>query len=537
MAKKTKGGIDVVPAESLLAEELAAVVTGVESVMTAVDSAVSDIESEEVSDGSGATGLAEVVADEPPPSDAEIADILGTNETIGRAGRPVSDLDEGEMGYAGPKVIPPSPFALEQDKWGERKGREMVAKGGVLEAFGISPEAAADFHTVAFEPAPVLTEKCADPFRQTFLKNVLESQEYKEMSQYTILNPDAAEIATAHFSNSYVKLVKELAETADDGSRRSEMKRSLQTGRAAAEAAKGAKTDIDSMETVGNAFGLDSGPGGKMDYKKASEIFKKIRKDSRLRGIIDEAGRFRMVSQSRRRNRVKHGTDEVVGLEFGSDISRLVPAELTALSSGVEEFELDALRRIAESQAVQFQMRATAPVGRGPVVVVVDESGSMDGAKIQKAKGLALSVAWTARQQKRWVGLVGFSSGCDGTLCVLPPTGWDDKKLFSWLEHFYGNGTSLDVPIQELPFKYWPKLIESGATRGKTDIIIITDAIVNAPQPMIDKFNDWRKQEQARVTTLVIESQPGDMAKVSDVCHLVRTLDADDESVASTLDI
>jgi len=102
-----------------------------------------------------------------------------------------------------------------------------------------------------------------------------------------------------------------------------------------------------------------------------------------------------------------HGLDDVVGVEPGGDVGRLLPSELARLM--IPELELDTLRRIAERQALCREHHATESVGKGPIIVSIDESGSMEGEKAHTAKALALALAWIARRQRRWCGLVAYS--------------------------------------------------------------------------------------------------------------------------------
>ena len=120
----------------------------------------------------------------------------------------------------------------------------------------------------------------------------------------------------------------------------------------------------------------------------------------------------------------------------------------------VEELELDTLRRLVERQALCRVHRAVEPVGKGPILVTVDESGSMEGRKVDTAKALALALAWIARQQRRWCGLVAYSGDSGERLLALPPGRWDENALADWLEQFIGCGSSLDVPVRELPDYY-----------------------------------------------------------------------------------
>ncbi|OWK34670.1 hypothetical protein FRUB_10641 [Fimbriiglobus ruber] len=78
--------------------------------------------------------------------------------------------------------------------------------------------------------------------------------------------------------------------------------------------------------------------------------FQRVRGDPALWRICDLAGRFRRVAQSKQRQKAVHGLDDVVGVETGGDVGRLLPAELARLV--VPELELDALRRIVEKQAL-----------------------------------------------------------------------------------------------------------------------------------------------------------------------------------------
>jgi uncharacterized protein with von Willebrand factor type A (vWA) domain len=45
----------------------------------------------------------------------------------------------------------------------------------------------------------------------------------------------------------------------------------------------------------------------------------------------------------------------------------------------------------------------------------------MAGDKVHTAKALALALAWIARQQKRWCGLVAYSGDSGERLLALPP--------------------------------------------------------------------------------------------------------------------
>jgi uncharacterized protein with von Willebrand factor type A (vWA) domain len=256
-----------------------------------------------------------------------------------------------------------------------------------------------------------------------------------------------------------------------------------------------------------------------------------VRADPNLRRICELAGRYRRVAQSKQRRKASHGLDDVVGVVMDADLGRLLPHELAKLA--IPEFEDDTLRRLVERQTQCREYQSTEPVAKGPILVSVDESGSMKGEKAHTAKALALALAWIARQQRRWCGLVAYSGDTGERLLALPPGRWNEVALMDWLAEFLSGGSNLDVPVREMP-DYYQKL---GAPVGKTDVIFITDAICSIPAKLQEQFLDWKRHVQARLITLVIKSKPGDLTAISDEVHLVPALDVTETAVEHVLSI
>ena len=157
----------------------------------------------------------------------------------------------------------------------------------------------------------------------------------------------------------------------------------------------------------------------------------------------------------------------------------------------------------------------------------------MEGAKAHTAKALALALAWVARQQRRWAGLVAYSGGSGERLLALPPGRWDESALCDWLAAFIGRGSDLDLPIEELPRMYK----EIGAPTGVTDVVMVTDARCRIPADLRDRFLVWKRATKARVVALVIDNPPGDLALVSDEVHSVRSLDPAGDAVGRVLSL
>lgn len=424
---------------------------------------------------------------------------------------------------------PASPTALVLDDWGLRQGEEVRENNALLlHVVDKIPElhnALADCFGAAFEPEPTLANRCTDAQRQAFFKNLLDTPEYHALHEQTQLDYAASELAALHFAGGLAELAKEKNGDPD-----------LNAMKAVGKSLPGARKEVQDYKDACKACGLGEGnPGNRIDAKGPLSLFQRVRKNAGLRRIIELAGRYRRLAQSRQRQKTLHGQDDVVGVETGNNIGRLLPHELARL--GDEDLELDALRRFAERQLMQREYRGTEPVARGPVVIVIDESGSMSGEPACNAKAFALAMAWVAQRQRRWCALVAFSGGREGRRLVLPPGTWDQAELLDWMEGFLGGGTTLDVPLVELPTVYWPEFIASGATRGKTDVICITDAQVDAPEDVVGQFNAWKVREHVRMISLIINGEPGDLAKVSDQLHRVNSISVDEEGIEGAVSI
>jgi len=416
-----------------------------------------------------------------------------------------------------------SSTVLRLDAWALRRGEQLLEDSPRLRDWKLDAPAIADFHACAFEPEVVLAENCVDGRRKEFLTTLLETSDYRALHTLTALDENASELAAIALARQY----RDLRDR--DSSKKSND--DLETLRAVGQALEEAEQEVAALHDTAMALGLGPGSPGANDARAIARIFKKVRQHSVLQRICTLAVRFRRVAQSRQRQKTLHGQDDLMGITLDGEIARLLCSELARLV--LPQLELDTLRRIVERQCLCRHLRSTEPVGKGPILVVLDESGSMKGSKIETAKALALALAWIARQQRRFCGLVAYSGETGHRLLPLPVGRWDEEALVDWLEAFLGNGSSLDVPIAELP-DYYQQL---GCPVGKTDVLLVTDALCRIPPSLQQSFLAWKRQVQARVISLIVEGKPGDLAVLSDEVHLVPALSPESAAAAHILSL
>jgi uncharacterized protein with von Willebrand factor type A (vWA) domain len=305
----------------------------------------------------------------------------------------------------------------------------------------------------------------------------------------------------------------------------------MQMLRAIGDAVEEATKEVQECKDTQAAFGIGPGSEGTNDPKRIAQLFKQVRQSRDLRRICELAGRYRRLAQSKQRQKTWHGYDDMVGVCVDGDVGRLLPHELAMLDDPI--FSDDAYRRLAERQMMCREYQGTEPVAKGPLLIVLDESMSMHGEKIHQAKALALALAWIAKKQNRWCALVAYSGDSGERILALSPGKWDEVALAYWLSKFIGGGSYLDLPLKELP-QYYRDL---ACPPGKTDVIMVTDAIVQLTEPVKRKFLEWKMAVRAKVISVVVGSYGGPLAEISDQVHEQAKLDVASEAVGAVLSV
>jgi uncharacterized protein with von Willebrand factor type A (vWA) domain len=418
--------------------------------------------------------------------------------------------------------------ALQLDQWDIARGVKLALESPAMKALKATGDSTADFHAAAFKPEPQLTAGCADQRRYDFVKTLLDSPPFQELRASTVLRPLASEMSAVICQEQFhaLKLADEKRHQKHEqqeeppSDEEAADQAEIACLRAAKKACQKAQEEMDQLEDMQQAIGLGCGSEvGKPDVVPTEQIaamFKQVKDNPRLRDIFNRAGRFRRVAQSKQRQKVIHGYDDMVGICLDERIENLLDEELLGLV--MPELELDSLRRLSERETLARDYRGLESVGKGPVVVCVDESGSMNGEPITNAKAFALAMGWLARHQKRWVCFVSFSSAHQGHYLAMSPDKWhtSGQAFLSWLASFYNGGTDMNTGLKRLPFEWWPQLQQQGMRRGKTDLIVITDGCVPCA-PYAQNFNAWKKEEKVKLTTIILgENSQGDFGLVSD---------------------
>src|SRR6266536_2943612 len=215
----------------------------------------------------------------------------------------------------------------------------------------------------------------------------------------------------------------------------------------------------------GHAPGSGTKDGAPGEHPAVRPLAARLKNDQRLRRIAALAGRFKRIAANKRRQRVKHGADEITDVEQGADLARTLPAELAKLSHRL--LRLDFMRSLLERQVLQYRLSGTAALGKGPLVVLLDKSGSMDGPRDVWATGVALALLQHAQRERRMYARLGFDSHVKFEAVVKPGDALPEGGLFVGC----CGGTEIGVALT-----HGLEIIRThpGALK-KADLVLVTD--------------------------------------------------------------
>ena len=273
----------------------------------------------------------------------------------------------------------------------------------------------------------------------------------------------------------------------------------------------------------GNAPGTGTDQGAPRDGAPVRQLAMRLRRDPRLLRIALLAGRMKRIAAAKRRQRVKHGADEITDIEQGADLGRALPAELAKLRH--PRRRLDFMRSLLERQLLQYQHAGNEVLGSGPIVLLLDKSGSMDGQKDTWATAVALALLEHAQAERRPFALIHVNGDVTYETTVEPGGQLSHEALFVSC----GGGTEIATAFE----RGLEIISRDRRALRKSDIVLITDG---GSDPA--RAPELRERARALDVTslgLAIGVSPEMLAPWCDDVHAVSSVSTLEENVAGPL--
>ncbi len=215
-------------------------------------------------------------------------------------------------------------------------------------------------------------------------------------------------------------------------------------------------------------YGTDAGGISHRNPAVAIELARRVAASAQLRKIIEVAGRLTATARAKRASRTNYARSEIVGVEPTRMLSRILPSELGHLATPLGTANL--WRRLTENAALGYSMQGKEKEVKGPIILCIDQSGSMEGDRNIWAKGIALALLDAARAEKRAFGVILYDSIVNKTMICPDPQNVPPANILDILSSFSGGGTAFQ-PALTLALSW----IGQAGKFTKADIVHITD--------------------------------------------------------------
>ncbi len=326
----------------------------------------------------------------------------------------------------------------------------------------IDKELAASIYYLFYLPFPQVEKESRNPLKLSLVSNLIESPSFWKIKPRTVIDRLVSIVASASLIE---KIVRNLPK---QGNARSEMRENDQElgdslSRALSLALRQVEKDTRTAKEI-ETLVTSTIPGStsELAFEDILEEMLYLSRKTDIAKILEKLSGVKLPNYiARKTSRYPKGWIE--GVELGGDPERIHHSQL-ALPD--ELFYL----LLAESRLLLY--RRVFPLEEGPLYVLLDKSGSMQGAKIDWARAVTLALYQRAvREGRRFYAR--FFDALPHDLQESPPYP-EARHVLRLLEYLgtvkAGGGTDITRALATAVSD-----IESGRSREVADIVLITD--------------------------------------------------------------
>ena len=270
-----------------------------------------------------------------------------------------------------------------------------------------------------------------------------------------------------------------------------------------------------------------------MTAQEKIELAMRVMRSPKLKLIAEMCGRFTRIAMSVQKSRVNHPPSEIASITIGNDLAHLLPGEVALL--GDPDLEDLFYLKFAERRLLQYELEGRESEGRGPIILALDESGSMSetlGGVVKEAwsKSVMLGLLAIARRQKRDLAVIHFSGPDQLQARVFPKGESSPLELIDAVEFFFGGGTVFDRWMEEAA-----RFVDQDRF-DRADVIVISDGIASVSTRTEAEW--WKRKAERRMRCYgVLIGEARGLEVLGRISDAVMTLDDlnQDQGVLETI--
>src|SRR5215813_3740384 len=309
---------------------------------------------------------------------------------------------------------------------------------------------------------------------------------------------------------------------ADDDERDRVIRQAARQGMA--EALDEADAIQNAIAAFGGGYSTSNGGSGtphEMTAQEKIELAMRVMRSPKLKLVAEMCGRFTRIAMSVQKSRVNHPPSEITSISIGNDLAHLLPGEVALL--GDSDLEDLFYLKFAERRLLQYELEGRESEGRGPIILALDESGSMSetlGGVLKDVwgKSVMLGLLAIARRQKRDLAVIHFSGPDQLHSGVFPKGESSPLELIDAVEFFFGGGTVFDRWMEDAA-----RFVDQDHF-DRADVIVISDGIASVSKQIETEW--WKRKAERRMRSYgVLIGEARGLEVLGRISDAVMTLD------------
>lgn len=280
-----------------------------------------------------------------------------------------------------------------------------------------------------------------------------------------------------------------------------------------------AQDEVDEEASAASLFGIGPGQLSRMSFEERRELAKRLHR-TRTAHLAKLVGAWRMYGEAERRRKITHAPSEIHDFVLGNDLNRLAPGEINDLAT--PELEDQFWLRYAKHGLLTKEVRGPARAGHGPIIVVCDESYSMDAeldsdgnTREAWSKAVSLALSDQARRGNRDFTYIGFGGHGETYAKHFPKGGSRIDDVIDFVTHFFKGGTVFDAPLRMAL-----NIVKASAkSEARPDVVFITDGNGSIDPDFLEEWHTTLEKLDGRCFGIQVGEESA--SKLKTIAHKV----------------
>ncbi|HDI02407.1 MAG TPA: VWA domain-containing protein [Ignisphaera sp.] len=265
------------------------------------------------------------------------------------------------------------------------------------------------------------------------------------------------------------------------------------------------KKTLENAETIKEVehlvYGYRAGIGHTLSLDDDAASVLKLVKNTDIKNLLEWLSRIPNITSLIKRRKTRFSRGEIEGFIMGSDLERLVPTELAYP-------DIYFYAKLADNRLLLYDKYLYMSLG--PLYVLIDKSGSMEGDKIKWAKATALALFLRSRIERRPFYIRFFDSEPFSLIRVKANA--KPSEVLKMLEYLARVRSGGGTDISKAVITACNDIVKHGA-KDVSDIVLITDGEDRIARSLVKRSLN---QAEARLVSVMIMGDNDDLKKVSD---------------------